>query len=73
MPSPCPNPPSGWRAFARGAVVAGALALAACGTRQGAPVIDRTAPPAPAAKPGAAPAAPPVSPAAGPDFYTVRR
>jgi lipoprotein NlpD len=46
------------------------LGLAACSTRQGAPVIDRApAPTAPVAKP-AAPAAPVGAPG---DFYTVRR
>jgi lipoprotein NlpD len=54
-----------------------ALALAACASKQSAPVIERT--PAPAAKPAAKPAAP-AAPAttgapaqAGPDFYTVKR
>lgn len=61
---------------ARLAVALAVAALAACGSRQSAPVIERT--PAPAPKPAPKPAAPTSAPAApaatsGPDFYTVKR
>ena len=57
-------------------LLAMALALGACSSRQSAPVIERTAgPAAPVAKPAPAPApaAAPAVTSAGPGFYTVKR